>query len=95
MMKTPKNGKKSIVDLLSSVDTDFDYSGNFLSRNRHERSISNFIVDKKIKQFNYGIFTTREAIDKLVRKYISKQYYFILTITNFLTYLYNRDSGPR
>ena len=73
---TKKNGKKSIVDLLSSVDTDFDYSGNFLSRNRHERSISNFIVDKKIKQFNYGIFTTREAIDKLVRKKIYKKILF-------------------
>ena len=54
------------MKLLLSVNTDADYMSRFFKKNSFESILSSFTKDKLSKSFKHGIFTTKEAVDKIV-----------------------------
>ena len=60
-----ESGRRSMVQLLHSVNTDADYLSNFFQKKCHEVLESNFKFDKLCKGFKHKIYTTNEAVDKI------------------------------
>ena len=57
--------REALVQLLTSVNTDADYIGNFFHKKCHEQWNPLFKIDHECNEFNQPIMTLNEAVDKM------------------------------